>query len=98
MILVCDLIARRGDGKPCFGPVKSRMGPLQKSEKRVFLSMGKSMGSGRVFYKSLACKGFPGDSASLRLRSTFRDRVAECTNYPTEMAEMSLAHAVDDRF
>ena len=30
-------------------------------------------------------------------RSTFRDWVAECTNYPNEMAEMALAHAVDDK-
>src|SRR5580658_1126719 len=30
-------------------------------------------------------------------RSTFRDWVAEQTNYPTEVAEMALAHAVGDR-
>jgi hypothetical protein len=81
-----------------FRPGEITNGTAPKIGKTGLLSMGRSMGSGRAFYKSLACKGFPGDSASLRLRSTFRDRVAECTNYPTEMAEMSLAHAVDDRF
>ncbi|MFP3272229.1 MAG: integrase arm-type DNA-binding domain-containing protein [Paraburkholderia sp.] len=30
-------------------------------------------------------------------RSTFRDWAAECTTYPNEMAEMALAHTVDDK-
>lgn len=30
-------------------------------------------------------------------RSTFRDWAAECTNYPGEMAEMTLAHTVSDK-
>lgn len=30
-------------------------------------------------------------------RSTFRDWAAECTAYPNEMAEMALAHTVDDK-
>lgn len=30
-------------------------------------------------------------------RSTFRDWAAECTIYPNEMAEMALAHTVDDK-
>jgi integrase len=30
-------------------------------------------------------------------RSTFRDWAAECTRYPNEMAEMALAHTVDDK-
>jgi integrase len=29
-------------------------------------------------------------------RSTFRDWAAEVTNYPNELAEMALAHAIDD--
>jgi integrase len=29
-------------------------------------------------------------------RSTFRDWCAECTSYPRELAEMSLAHSVRD--
>jgi hypothetical protein len=73
MILACDLIAGRGDGKPgfepCFGPVKSRMGPFQKSGKTGFSNMGRSIGSGKVFLQSLACKGLSGDLASLRLPS-----------------------------
>lgn len=30
-------------------------------------------------------------------RSTFRDWVAECTQYPREVAEMALAHAISDQ-
>jgi integrase len=30
-------------------------------------------------------------------RSTFRDRAAEQTNYPREVAEMALAHVVEDK-
>ena len=30
-------------------------------------------------------------------RSTFRDWAAECTNYPREVAEMALAHAIGDK-
>jgi len=31
------------------------------------------------------------------LRSTFRDWCSECTNYPTDVAEMALAHKVPDK-
>jgi len=30
-------------------------------------------------------------------RSTFRDWASECTNYPREVCEMALAHAVSDQ-
>jgi len=30
-------------------------------------------------------------------RSTFRDWVSERTNYPLDVAEMALAHAIGDR-
>jgi integrase len=30
-------------------------------------------------------------------RSTFRDWAAECTNFPSEVAEMALAHAVENK-
>lgn len=30
-------------------------------------------------------------------RSTFRDWCAECTNYPRDVAEMALAHAIEDK-
>ena len=30
-------------------------------------------------------------------RSTFRDWAAECTNFPREVCEMALAHAVENR-
>nr|WP_315473574.1 integrase arm-type DNA-binding domain-containing protein [uncultured Rhodoferax sp.] len=37
------------------------------------------------------------DAVPHGFRSTFRDWAAECTNYPNEMAEMALAHAVSDK-
>jgi integrase len=37
------------------------------------------------------------DAVPHGFRSTFRDWVAECTNYPGEMAEMALAHVVADK-
>jgi integrase len=30
-------------------------------------------------------------------RSTFRDWLAECTNYPNQLCEMALAHVIDDK-
>jgi integrase len=38
-----------------------------------------------------------GDLTAHGFRSTFRDWVAETTAYPTEVAEMALAHAVGDK-
>jgi hypothetical protein len=33
----------------------------------------------------------------MAFRSSFRDWVAERTNFPSEVAEMALAHVVDDK-
>ena len=30
------------------------------------------------------------------MRSTFRDWAGDCTSFPRDIAEMALAHAVDD--
>ena len=38
-----------------------------------------------------------GDLTTHGFRSSFRDWVAERTNFPTEVAEMALAHAVGDK-
>lgn len=38
-----------------------------------------------------------GDLTAHGFRSTFRDWIAERTNYPTEVAEMALAHTVGDK-
>ena len=38
-----------------------------------------------------------GDLTAHGFRSTFRDWAAETTNYPGEMAEMALAHAIGDK-
>jgi integrase len=38
-----------------------------------------------------------GDITAHGFRSTFRDWAAECTNFPTEVVEMALAHAIEDK-
>ena len=38
-----------------------------------------------------------GDLTTHGFRSSFRDCAAEQTNYPNELAEMALAHAVGDK-
>ncbi len=38
-----------------------------------------------------------GDITAHGFRSTFRDWAAEATNYPSDMAEMALAHAIGDK-
>ncbi len=38
-----------------------------------------------------------GDLTTHGFRSSFRDWAAERTNYPNEVAEMALAHAVGDK-
>lgn len=38
-----------------------------------------------------------GDLTAHGFRSTFRDWAAESTNYPSDMAEMALAHAIGDK-
>ena len=43
-------------------------------------------------------KAVAGDEATIHgLRSTFRDWVAERTDYPREVAEMALAHAIGSK-
>jgi integrase len=38
-----------------------------------------------------------GDLTAHGFRSSFRDWASECTNFPSEVAEMALAHAVGDK-
>lgn len=48
--------------------------------------------------KVLREHGFPSEEASVHgFRSTFRDWVAEKTEYPNELAEMALAHTIKDK-
>jgi integrase len=42
----------------------------------------------RVGHADLTAHGF---------RSTFRDWAAECTNFPREVVEMALAHAIENK-
>jgi integrase len=51
-------------------------------------NMGMAMTLRRMGREDLTVHGF---------RSSFRDWAAECTNFPSEVAEMALAHAVDDK-
>jgi integrase len=37
------------------------------------------------------------DAVPHGFRSTFRDWCAECTDFPREVAEMALAHAISDK-
>jgi integrase len=37
------------------------------------------------------------DAVPHGFRSTFRDWCAECTDFPREVAEMALAHAIGDK-
>jgi integrase len=60
--------------------------PGQESDKPISdTALAKVLG--RVGYGDVTIHGF---------RSTFRDWVAETTNFPREVAEMALAHAVSD--
>jgi integrase len=43
------------------------------------------------------CRRLGGKCVPHGMRSTFRDWVAERTNYPGELAEMQLAHAIGNR-
>jgi integrase len=39
----------------------------------------------------------PDHAVPYGFRSTFRDWASECTNYPRDVAEMALAHAIGER-
>lgn len=59
-----------------------------RSQKSGLSSMSLLMLLRRMEYRELTVHGF---------RSTFRDWCAECTNYPRDVAEMALAHAIGDK-
>ena len=46
---------------------------------------------------SAVCRRMKVDAVPHGFRSTFRDWASEHTNYPSEVAEMALAHAIDDK-
>lgn len=46
---------------------------------------------------SVLMRGMNVDAVPHGFRSTFRDWVAECTNYPNEVAEMALAHTIGNK-
>jgi integrase len=59
------------------------------------LKQGKSL-SNMAFLMLLRRMGLD-DLTAHGFRSTFRDWAAECTNYPSEIAEMALAHVVSNK-
>ena len=75
---------------PLSEPVLAIMRALPEAEARVFPGMGQ-----HAILKALQ-RVEPGITAH-GFRSTFRDWVAERTNFPSEVAEMALAHAVGDK-
>ncbi len=46
---------------------------------------------------SMLCRKMGVEAVPHGFRSTFRDWCAECTNYPREVAEMALGHAIDSK-
>jgi integrase len=75
---------------PLSEPVLAILRALPEADERVFPSMGQ-----HAILKALQ-RVEPGIT-SHGFRSTFRDWVAEQTNFPSEVAEMALAHAVGDK-
>jgi integrase len=75
---------------PLSAPVLAILRALPEADERVFPGMGQ-----HAILKALQ-RVEPGITAH-GFRSTFRDWVAERTNFPSEVAEMALAHAVGDK-
>lgn len=84
--------------------------PLSREAKKVLQAAGAYQTDDRLFpgrrtgrplsqaavIKALRAAG-AGDATTHGCRSTFRDWAAERTNFPSEVAEMALAHAVGDK-
>jgi integrase len=82
--------AERDHRIPLSEPVLAILSALPEAGERVFPGMGQ-----HAILKALQ-RVEPGIT-SHGFRSTFRDWVAEQTNFPSEVAEMALAHAVGDK-
>jgi integrase len=68
---------------------------LPRESEFVFPSRGKSLSNMAMLVTLRRMKR--SDLTAHGFRSTFRDWCAERTNYPSEVAEMALAHAVSDK-
>jgi integrase len=82
--------AERDHRIPLSEPVLAILRALPEAAARVFPGMGQ-----HAILKALQ-RVEPGITAH-GFRSTFRDWIAERTNFPSEVAEMALAHAVGDK-
>jgi integrase len=72
---------------------------LNQRRESEHLFPGQKVGRGlsnMAMLKTLAVMGH-GDLTTHGFRSSFRDWAAECTNFPSEVVEMALAHAVSNR-
>jgi integrase len=90
VILAARMKADRDHRIPLSEPVLAIPRALPEADERVSSSMGQ-----RAIPKALQ-RVEPGIT-SHGFRSTFRDGVAEQTNFPSEVAEMALVHAVGDK-
>lgn len=91
-------------GRPHVVPLTPRMLEIVRQagelagERSAYLFRGRAAGeplSNMVFLMCLRRMGL--EITAHGFRSTFRDWAAECTNYPRELAEISLAHVVNDK-
>jgi integrase len=71
------------------------VGPVRKGT-HVFPGASRGMLHGMIFQRLLRRMG-RANITPHGFRSTFRDWAAECTNFPSEVVEMALAHAVGSK-
>lgn len=93
------------DGKAFVFSVRSSKGISTGTMEKVLDMMGytASVQEGRQIVKPMPTLTYPDGKAKPHItvhgtcRSTFRDWVGEKTNYPRDLAEMALAHAIADK-
>ena len=71
------------------------VGPVRKGT-HIFPGTSRGMLHGMIFQRLLRRMG-RANITPHGFRSTFRDWAAECTNFPSEVVEMALAHAVGSK-
>jgi integrase len=71
--------------------------PREDGNPFIFIGSQRGEGLSNMSLTAVTRRMGQGDITVHGFRSTFRDWVAERTNYPSEVAEMALAHAVSDK-
>jgi integrase len=97
--------ARMKAGKPHVVPLSpsavevlnaaAKMRKTKKGDELIFPGRGTSAMSDMTMAKHM--RGVRDDATVHGWRSTFRDWISECTNFPSEVAEMALAHTISNR-